>query len=95
MPVARVAPGVLKPFAQSLYVDLSNDPDEPATPIHLGLRSGRNILFRFLAALRNAGVHHVILNLKYGKRPADEVLDEIGAEMLPQLAATQPETVAA
>lgn len=93
--VARVAPGVFKPFAQSLYVDLSNDPDEPATSIHLGFRGGRNILFRFLDALRDAGVDHVILNLKYGKRAADEVLDEIGEEVLPQLAATEPETVAA
>ena len=93
--VARVAPGVFKPFAQSLYVDLSNDPDEPGTPIHLGFRGGHNILFRFLDALRNAGVHHVILNLKYGKRAADEVLDEIGEEVLPRLAATEPETVAA
>ena len=55
----------------------------------------RNVLFRFLDALRNAGVHHIILNFKYGKRAADEVMDEIGEEVLPQLAATEPETVAA
>jgi luciferase-type oxidoreductase len=83
--VEKVAPGVFKPFAQSLYVDLSKNPDEPATPIHLGLRGGRKILLRFLDTLRSAGVHHVILNLKYGKRDADEVLEEIGQEVLPEL----------
>jgi predicted oxidoreductase len=39
--------------------------------------------------LRSAGVHHVILNLKYGARDAAEVLDEIGQEVLPQLDASQ------
>jgi hypothetical protein len=32
-------------------------------------------------------VNHVALNLKYGARPAGEVLEELGAEVLPQLAA--------
>ena len=93
--VTTAAPGVFKPFAQSLYVDLAKNPDEPSTPIHLGFRGGRNFLLRFLHALRDTGVNHVILNLKYGKRASDEVLDEIGEEVLPQLAATEPETVAA
>ena len=29
-----------KPFAQSFYIDLSEDPDEAPTPIHLGFRAG-------------------------------------------------------
>jgi len=80
-----VAPGTFKPFAQSLYVDLHSDPDHPPHPIHLGFRSGRKALLDFLVALRAIGVHHVILNLKYGTRRADEVLDEIGRAVLPQL----------
>jgi luciferase-type oxidoreductase len=87
--VAAVAPGVFKPFAQSFYVDLSDDPDQPPQPIHLGIRGGRHALFRLLVELRSAGVHHVILNLKYGARNAAEVLDEIGQEVLPQLEASQ------
>ena len=47
-------------------------------------------MFRFLDALRTAGVHHVGLNLKYGTRDAGEVLGEIGQEVLPQFEATQP-----
>jgi hypothetical protein len=31
------------------------------------------------------GVNHVILNLKYGRRSAGEVLEEIGQEILPAL----------
>lgn len=86
--VEAVAPGVFKPFAQSLYVDLSDDPDQPPQPIHLGIRGGRHVLFRHLDQLRSAGVHHVILNLKYGARDAAEVLEDIGRDVLPQLDAS-------
>lgn len=87
--VEAVAPGAFKPFVQSFYVDLSDDPDQPPQPIHLGIRGGRHALFRLLVELRSAGVHHVILNLKYGARDAADVLTEIGQEVLPQLDASQ------
>lgn len=87
--VEAVAPGVFKPFAQSFYVDLSDDPDEPPPPIHLGIRGGRHALFRLLDGLRSVGVNQVILNLKYGARDAAEVLDEIGQEVLSQLDGSQ------
>lgn len=86
--VDAVAPGIFKPFVQSFYIDLADDPDEPPTPIHLGFRGGRHVMFRFLDALRVVGVNHVILNLKYGARDAAEVLDEIGQEVLPQVEAS-------
>jgi hypothetical protein len=35
-------------------------------------------------------VHHVALNLKYGTRDTDEVLEEIGQEILPQLELREP-----
>jgi luciferase-type oxidoreductase len=89
--VDGAAPGVFKPFVQSLYVDLTDDPDHPPEPIHLGFRGGRNVVLRFLESLREIGVNHVILNLKYGARDAGEVLDEIGREVLPRLAARQTE----
>ena len=84
--VQEAAPGRFKPFAQSLYVDLDANPQLPPTPIHLGFKSGRQFLLRFLEASRGIGVNHVILNLKYGARPADEVLEEIGLDVLPALA---------
>ena len=88
--VAAAAPGVFKPFAQSLYVDLTDDPDRPPEPIHLGFRGGRNVVFRFLDGLRAAGVHHVILNFKYAARPAEEVLERVGREILPRLESSHP-----
>ena len=83
--VMAVRPGVFTPFVQSLYIDLTTDPDHPPQPIHLGFRGGRNVLFQFLDALRRAGVNHVILNVKYGARDAAEVIDEIGRNVLPRL----------
>jgi hypothetical protein len=74
---------------QSLYVDLADDAHLPPTPIHLGFRAGRHFLLRFLDTLRAVGVNHVILNFKYGARPASEVLEEIGTEVLPPLANLQ------
>ena len=88
--VSAAAPGAFKPFAQSLYVDLTDDPDGSPEPIHLGFRAGRNFLFRYLDGLRAAGVHHVGLNFKYGLRGAAENLEEIGREILPRIEATQP-----
>jgi luciferase-type oxidoreductase len=86
--VETATPGAFKPFVQSFYVDLADDPDAPPVAIHLGFRGGRHIIFRILDTLRVIGVNHVILNLKYGKRDAAEVLEEIGEEILPQLEAS-------
>lgn len=77
------APDQFKPFAQSLYIDLVEDPHATPKPIHLGFRLGRNALLDLLKNLEAKGVNHVILNLKYGSRPANEVLEELGAEVLP------------
>eukprot|EP01027_Heterolobosea_sp_BB2_P016398 GEZU01023353.1.p1 GENE.GEZU01023353.1~~GEZU01023353.1.p1 ORF type:complete len:281 (+),score=70.76 GEZU01023353.1:485-1327(+) len=74
-----------KPFAQSLYVDLTEDPDTPPLPIHLGYRLGRNHLLELLRKMQNVvGVNHIVLNLKYGSRPAGEVLEEIGKYIAPE-----------
>ncbi|MDB5795307.1 MAG: 5,10-methylene tetrahydromethanopterin reductase [Noviherbaspirillum sp.] len=91
--VETATPGVFKPFVQSFYVDLAEDPDAPPVPIHLGYRGGRHIIFRLLDTLRVIGVNHVVMNFKYGARSAGEVLEEIGQEILPQLeAGSQNET---
>lgn len=80
---AQYAPGIFKPYAQSLYVDLAENPHEPAMPIHLGYRLGREPLIELLLKLTAIGVNHIAFNFKYGHRPADEVLEEIGQEVLP------------
>lgn len=74
---------------QSLYIDLLAQPDAFQGDIHLGYALGRKRLLDLLFAYQAAGIEHVALNLKYGRRPASEVLEEIGMEVLPQLSAHQ------
>ncbi|HSK40112.1 MAG TPA: hypothetical protein VK943_10135, partial [Arenibaculum sp.] len=98
--VDRMAGGAFKPFSQALHVDLSADPDEPPAPIHLGLSLGRRPLTSLLYRLRNAGIHHVVLNLKQGRRPAAEVIEEMAEHVLPRFPAlatakTAPDLVSA
>ena len=81
-----------KPFTQSLYIDLTEDPDESPERIHLGYRLGRNRLMQHLKTLQSIGVNHVTFNLKYGKRPADEVLEELGKYVVPEFPSTEDKT---
>ena len=74
---------VFKPFTQSLYIDLTGNPQTPPRPIHLGFQLGRSALIALLHTLQEVGVNHVIINLKYGQRPADEVIEELGQFVLP------------
>jgi hypothetical protein len=76
-----------KPFGQSLYVDLTEDPNHEAVPIHLGFRIGRNPLIEYLQLLKTEGVNHVIINLKYGQHPVEEVIEELGEEVVPHFPA--------
>lgn len=76
-------PGEFLPFAQSLYIDLDSNPDRRPQPIHFGWRVGRTWLVDILAGLQSAGANHVALNLKYGQRPADEVLEELIEYVVP------------
>ena len=90
----RVGVGGFKPFGQSLYLDLGDRADERAVPMHLGFRCGRDFLLAFLEALEGVGVAHVALNLKYSRRHAGEVLDEIGEHLAPRFPHHGPATPA-
>lgn len=72
-----------KPYLQSLYIDLQET--AKVEPIHLGFRSSANYLLAHLKLLKAHGVNHVILNLKYSSRPAEEVIEEIGEKIIPEL----------
>ncbi|MEM7550936.1 MAG: LLM class oxidoreductase [Bacteroidota bacterium] len=72
-----------KPFMQSLYLDLTLDLKTKPTPIHLGFKSGTEYLNAHLKLLESYGVNHVILNLKYGSRSAEEMIEEIGEKVIP------------
>jgi len=76
-----------KPFAQSLYLDLVEDPDEPPTQIHLGYRCGHTFLLEYLHALQAVGVNHVLFNVKFASRPIDEVICELREKVIPHFPA--------
>ncbi|MFN9470398.1 TIGR03571 family LLM class oxidoreductase [Acidovorax sp.] len=80
------AGGERKPFIQSVQLDLLPDPAAPATPLELGLRTGRNELIAYLTRMQAMGVGQVRFNLAQGHlRAPAEVLREIGEQVLPRL----------
>ena len=79
----REAAGEFKPFAQALAIDLSENPNEAPKPIQGGFRSGYRFLIDYLHAYEDAGVNHVMFGMKYGTRPAAEVIQELGEYVLP------------
>jgi len=78
------SPGLSKPFIQSVQLDLLDDPDAPAEPIELGLRTGRHALAAYLERMHELGVAHVLFNLTRSGRPVDDILRELGQHILPQ-----------
>lgn len=79
------AKGFTKPFIQSVQLDLLKSPAAPSEPLALGLRSGRHGLLRYLHRMHALGVDHVIFSLSTNDRSAQDVIREIGEEVLPQV----------
>lgn len=79
-----------KPFIQSLNLELLADPAAPPEAIHLGLRTGRDFLLAYLQRLHGYSVAHVLFNLSRNGRPPREVVAELGAHVVPALAALGP-----
>ncbi|MEM8510086.1 MAG: LLM class oxidoreductase [Bacteroidota bacterium] len=72
-----------KPYMQSLYIDLLANRTAQPKSIHLGFQSGVDFLLSYLRNLEHLGVNHVILNLKYGSRPVEQVIEELGEFVVP------------
>ncbi len=72
-----------KPVMQSLYVDLVDQPEAPPRPIHLGFRSGTDFLRRYLAALRDLGINHVALNLRFAGDDIEDTMHRLAGALLP------------
>lgn len=72
-----------KPFFQSLYIDVLEDKEAKPRAIHLGFQLGAKHLLDYLKILEDYGVNHVIINMKYGSRSADVMLDDLGTYVLP------------
>ncbi|HEY0124973.1 MAG TPA: LLM class oxidoreductase [Rhizobium sp.] len=77
------AADAFRPFAQSMFIDLAEEPDAAPEPIFLGYRLGRNRLIEELQGFARAGVHHVTFNLRHSQRPAGEVMAELAEYVLP------------
>lgn len=76
-----------KPVMQSLYVDLVAQPDAPPRPIHLGFRSGSDYLRRYLSQVRELGINHVALNLRFNGAPIEDTLHHLAEDILPDFTA--------
>lgn len=78
-----------KPFAQSLQIDLSDDPGERDSPIPFGFRLGSRRLVQHLTDLREIGVDHVQLGLGASRRPVREVMEELSRDVVPHFPAIE------
>ena len=76
-----------KPVMQSLYVDLVAQADAPPRPIHLGFRSGTDHLKRYLSEIRDLGVNHVALNLRFNGLDIEETMHRLADDILPDFQA--------
>ncbi|MEO1704715.1 MAG: TIGR03571 family LLM class oxidoreductase, partial [Pseudomonadota bacterium] len=81
---AAVAGAPTKPVMQSLYVDLVAADDVEPTPIHLGFRSGVTFLKAYLGSLRDHGINHVALNLRFNHADIEDTMARLAAEVLPE-----------
>ena len=89
---ARVAAAgcAIKPAVQSLYIDLSQDPNTPPQPIHLGYRIGINHLRRHLSSLEKIGINHVALNLRFNKADTEQTMQRLAEGLLPYFSRPTP-----
>ncbi|SFV69028.1 conserved hypothetical protein-putative coenzyme F420-dependent N5,N10-methylene tetrahydromethanopterin reductase [hydrothermal vent metagenome] len=72
-----------KPYTLGLMLDLLEDDEAGPYAIHLGFSSGKKYLISYLTKIRELGVNHIIFYLKLSKRPANEVIEELGKDILP------------
>lgn len=80
---AKEAGQMNKPVSQSLYIDLIEDENARAEPIHLGYRLGTKQLKAHLKALEEIGVNHVAINLRFNQADIKTTLYRLAEEILP------------
>ncbi|REE91234.1 LLM class oxidoreductase [Cupriavidus plantarum] len=86
----RGAPGKFRAFGVATRLELCDRRDEPPVPMALGYRTGARALVDLLAAMRDAGTHHVAFNLTDSPRPPREVMDELARDVLPAFHVASP-----
>lgn len=70
-------------YGYATFFDLDANPDAPYQRFYNVVRIGRNALVDRLRKHKEIGVKHIALNLKPSRRPADEVIAEMGEFVLP------------
>lgn len=73
-----------KPVMQSLYVDLQADADAAPRPIHLGFSSGTTFLRQYLSELRDLGINHVAMNLRFNQSNVEDTMKRLADKILPE-----------
>jgi len=81
--VDRTSPDQFRSFSVAVRIELLDDPSAPAEPVYLGYRTGTHSLVQVLREMREAGVHHVLLNLQPTGAQAQQRLECIAREVLP------------
>ncbi|MBH0231191.1 TIGR03571 family LLM class oxidoreductase [Halobacillus yeomjeoni] len=74
---------VFRPFFMPLPLELTEDPEYPAEKIPAGYKVGRNGLKDLLEEYRLIGVNHIMLGLSKNKRPIQDIIQELGEDVLP------------
>ena len=72
-----------KPVMQSLYIDLAERADTPPRTIHLGFRSGTGFLRQYLNEIRDLGINHVALNLRFNGADIEDTMHRLASDLLP------------
>ncbi|MEL7118343.1 MAG: LLM class oxidoreductase [Bacteroidota bacterium] len=72
-----------KPFMQPLYVDLHKNDDFNPLPIHLGFRIGANHLVNYFKYLKEIGVNHIAINLRFNSASIETTLEKLAEKVLP------------
>ncbi|MEG1040734.1 MAG: LLM class oxidoreductase [Pseudomonas sp.] len=74
-----------RPHVTNEWIDLDENPNYPRTPLRGGyvLKTGRKGLIELLGEWRDAGVNHAALGIHLAQRPAREIIEELGEEVLP------------
>ncbi|MEM7257700.1 MAG: LLM class oxidoreductase [Pseudomonadota bacterium] len=73
----------VKPVIEPLYIDLVENANAPAQPIHLGLQLGINTLKQYLKSRQQIGVNHIALNLRFNRANTEQTLHMLASELLP------------
>lgn len=72
-----------KPFMQPLYVMLEADNDARPIPIPLGFKIGINYLVDYLHQIKDIGVNHIAINLRFNELNMDKTLELLAEKVLP------------